>query len=227
MKKGWNLVLHMYVHTNDMRTIENLRSRICALGGTMPPKKKVKAAPEASLGFLPMLGKPAHALGKFISVVGSFWSGCPEADKKERFTSCSEFVMAYPLPFLEYYWHANRSELEPAVRAKLFPADEAGASGANDDNADDPDVPADAVVKSEKAARPPIFDHLEEVSRTLNASGPRRGTWTVKYKCSILMCKGKCDAAVTTYASGDGPVQAVRLDVDWSQLHVLYLPTKC
>ena len=35
--------------------------------------------------------------------------------------SGAEFVMAYPTPYLEYFWSANRDELEPAVRSKLFP----------------------------------------------------------------------------------------------------------
>ena len=56
--------------------------------------------------------------------------------------------MGYPLPFLEYYWYANRSELEPDVRVKLFPADGAGASGADAADADAPDAQATATIRS-------------------------------------------------------------------------------
>ncbi len=44
------------------------------------------------------------------------------------------FILAYPHPFLEYYWYANRSELDASVRLKLFPTLEhavvAGDTGA-------------------------------------------------------------------------------------------------
>jgi hypothetical protein len=43
--------------------------------------------------------------------------------------SGDEFVMAYPLPFLEYYYFANRSELPEALRAKVFGEVVAAADG--------------------------------------------------------------------------------------------------
>ena len=39
------------------------------------------------------------------------------------------FVMAYPTPFCEYYWYANRAELDDEKRKMLFPdAEQGGAS---------------------------------------------------------------------------------------------------
>ena len=46
-----------------------------------------------STGFFPLLPKPAVAVGKFASVPGKYWTGCPPADKDKRF-KCTviEFV---------------------------------------------------------------------------------------------------------------------------------------
>lgn len=45
-----------------------------------------------------------------------------------RVASGEEFVVCYPLPFLEYYWHANRGELSADARSKLFPSEVAEVS---------------------------------------------------------------------------------------------------
>eukprot|EP00310_Coccolithus_braarudii_P023901 CAMPEP_0183357408 /NCGR_PEP_ID=MMETSP0164_2-20130417/46190_1 /TAXON_ID=221442 /ORGANISM="Coccolithus pelagicus ssp braarudi, Strain PLY182g" /LENGTH=125 /DNA_ID=CAMNT_0025531011 /DNA_START=552 /DNA_END=925 /DNA_ORIENTATION=- len=37
--------------------------------------------------------------------------------------SGEEFIMAYPLPFLEHYYFENRSELPDALRAQIFPVE--------------------------------------------------------------------------------------------------------
>ena len=37
--------------------------------------------------------------------------------------SGEEFVMPCPTPFLQYYYTANKNELEPTVRGRLFPRD--------------------------------------------------------------------------------------------------------
>ena len=52
----------------------------------MPPRKaagKQKALTTA--GFWPMLPKTAVAVGKYASVVGKYWTGCPADDKLKRF----------------------------------------------------------------------------------------------------------------------------------------------
>ena len=36
-------------------------------------------------GFWPMLSKMASAVGKYTSVLGKYWSGCPSVDKEKRF----------------------------------------------------------------------------------------------------------------------------------------------
>jgi len=51
--------------------------------------------------------------------------------------SGSEFIMAYPLPFLEHYFFQNRSELPDAVREKAFPAEAVIAAGADGGGAAD------------------------------------------------------------------------------------------
>jgi len=58
-------------------------------------------------------------------------------------------------------------------------------------------------VKSEKE-RPPIFDFLELVSSNLATSGPKRGTYTLKYKCCVLTPTGMCGGEITCYQSSDG-----------------------
>ena len=49
---------------------------------------KGKAGKQSSLsgaGLYPVLAKTAHAIGKFCEVPGSFWVGCPTADKQKVF----------------------------------------------------------------------------------------------------------------------------------------------
>jgi hypothetical protein len=210
---------------------------------------KKKAAAQKTLhaaSFYPVLSKPAVAVGKYSSVVGRFWKGCPAADKEKRFlctviefvalhdfgdgvksaafllkemgvdgagslelgvASGDEFHMAYPLPFLEYYYFHNRLELPANVRDQLFPAAAGGSAngGADEDGAEDGVEPEEkkVVVKEEKE-KPPIFECLERVSSTLNVAGPKGGSYTNKYKCSILLPTGKCGCSITLYATGDG-----------------------
>ena len=48
----------------------------------MAPKAKRSAQkPLTSAGFWPLLPKTNVAIGKFVSVPGKFWEGCPSADK--------------------------------------------------------------------------------------------------------------------------------------------------
>jgi len=112
------------------------------------------------------------------------------------------FILAYPHPFLEYYWYANRSELDASVRLKLFPTLEhavvAGDAGAAETLVEEPEQ-----IKKE-TVRPPVFNHLELVSSTLNVSGPKRGAHTNKYKCTVALATGQCGASITLYATGDG-----------------------
>ena len=48
-------------------------------------KGKGKQVPLAASGLFPVLAKTAHAIGKYCLVPGSFWMGCPAADKKKLF----------------------------------------------------------------------------------------------------------------------------------------------
>ena len=98
--------------------------------------------------------------------------------------SGSEFIMAYPLPFLEHYYFNNRLELPDAVRVKAFPADAvvtagggevedgaAAADGAADGAAD---CAADGALVKQEKERAAIFDFFQEVSSTLATAGPTR-----------------------------------------------------
>ena len=52
----------------------------------MPPKAN-KASQKAltSAGFRPLLSKTTVAVGKYCSVPGKFWDGCPSADKEKQY----------------------------------------------------------------------------------------------------------------------------------------------
>jgi hypothetical protein len=124
------------------------------------------------------------------------------------------FVMAYPTPFCEYYWFANRTELDADRRIKLFPnAELAGSSeaaAAGDAPAEDggaKDGAKKVVVKSENVEKPPLFEHLELVTSTLNVEGRMRGQYTNKYTCKVMTPKGLCGCSVTLYATGDGKAE--------------------
>eukprot|EP00966_Prymnesium_polylepis_P283540 6551117-Prymnesium_polylepis.1 len=56
----------------------------------MAPKKKPSMSQKGltGAGFWPMLSKTAVAVGKYCSVPGKFWDGCPSADKETRY-KCS------------------------------------------------------------------------------------------------------------------------------------------
>jgi hypothetical protein len=114
--------------------------------------------------------------------------------------SGSEFIMAYPLPFLEHYFFQNRSELPGAVREKAFPAEAVIAAGAvGGGAADDEDTGGDGElveVQQEKAA---ILDLFELVSSNLATAGQKRGQYTNKYRlpAARLSCDVRgspCDA---------------------------------
>ena len=99
--------------------------------------------------------------------------------------SGSEFIMAYPLPFLEHYFFQNRLELPDAVRVKAFPADAVIAAGAVDGGAaDEQDTGGDGElveVQQEKAA---ILDLFELRSSVRAARQPRQSCTRMTLACS-------------------------------------------
>ena len=118
--------------------------------------------------------------------------------------SGSEFIMAYPLPFLEHYYFQNRSELPEAVRVKAFPAGAVVGGTADDEDAGSGGAPVAVKQEKEKAA---IFDLFVEVSSTLATAGPTRGKYTTKYKCCVVTPTGVCGGAATCYKTGDGKAE--------------------
>ena len=53
--------------------------------GKSKSKASVSQRALTSSGFWPMLSKPAIAVGKYASVPGKYWNGCPAADQEKRF----------------------------------------------------------------------------------------------------------------------------------------------
>ena len=131
--------------------------------------------------------------------------------------SGSEFIMAYPLPFLEHYYFNNRLELPDAVRVKAFPAGAVGTAGGGEvedggaaaDGAADgaADCAADGALVKQEKERAAIFDFFQEVSSTLATAGPTRGKFTIKYKCCVVTPKGLCGGSATCYKTGDGKAE--------------------
>ena len=75
---------HRGVLTGGGKSIIYLERSAATLA--MAPKRK-QATQKAltSAGFWPLLPKTAVAIGKFVSVPGKFWDGCPSADKEKQF----------------------------------------------------------------------------------------------------------------------------------------------
>ena len=48
-------------------------------------KMKTKQSSLQTAGLLPMLKKPAEAIGTYLYVPGAFWDKCPAADKEKIF----------------------------------------------------------------------------------------------------------------------------------------------
>ena len=57
-------------------------------------KGKAKQNSHRAAGMLPMLKKPAEAVGNNLDVPGAFWDKCPAADKEKVFVCfCTAFVL--------------------------------------------------------------------------------------------------------------------------------------
>ena len=104
--------------------------------------------------------------------------------------SGDEFVHGYPSPFLEYYYYANRGELSADLRKQLYPGEQA-ASSPTDARGEEGGEKQEVEVKQEKE-RPPIFEHFELISSEVATGGPKRGTYTNKYKCPPFSAGGRC-----------------------------------
>ena len=64
----------------------------------MAPKPAAKQKALTSAGFWPMLPKTQIAVGKYASVVGKYWTGCPADDTLKRFLCIvNEFALIHYL----------------------------------------------------------------------------------------------------------------------------------
>ena len=131
-------------------------------------------------------------------------------------TSGEDFVIRYPMPFLEYFYAGNPDKLPAAMRPKEVrsitttadtDAEVAGdgAAAGSSNGSGVQTVMASSVAEDKEM--PPIFDYLTPVSSTLATSGPKRGQYTNKYTCAIA-CQGSvvCGGAVTLYSKGKSQI---------------------
>ena len=102
------------------------------------------------------------------------------------------FVIAYPSPFLDYYYVANPTELPIHMQVQDRAADHAEVVVDEDGNAG-----AEAGDSVEKEA-PMVFQYLSLLSDTLMVAGPRRGCRALRYSCNI----SNCNSTTTLYARG-------------------------
>ena len=203
-----------------------------------PPKGKgkqkvTKQVTLARANVLPMLSKPATAIGKECHVPGDFWEKCHEGDKEKIFkctvlefdamhtfdrgiksaafevkemgesgegslemgvASGDVFYIAYPMPFLKYFYAANPADLPEHMQSSHTPPVESGGE-------------VTAVVTTKKDKEDPlILQHLDgPVSSTLNVSGSKRGCYTNKYTCNVIKDNGQvCGSKITVYKSAEG-----------------------
>ena len=119
--------------------------------------------------------------------------------------SGDEFVIGYPMPFLEYFYAANPDKLPVAIRPKeiMAEADETDGGASAEGSGEQNDSSAGTSTKTDATRKPPVFDHLSPVTSCLNVSGPKRGQYTNKYKCAIPCAGGiPCGASITLYGNG-------------------------
>ena len=196
------------------------RSKQSSLGG--------KQSSLGGAGLLPLLKPVGSAVGKYCNVPGSFWEGCPAADKDkvfrcivEEFVALHDFGSRKSAAFrAKEMGESGTGSLEPGVASGdtltiCYPLPFLqfyyDANPIASVSATDAGPPADATIKEEHEreprVKPPVFHYLQAVSSTLNTAGTRRGQYTNKYTCTIQMEKGVCGSAVTCYAAGDGKAE--------------------
>ena len=125
--------------------------------------------------------------------------------------SGDSFFLAYPAPFLQYYYDANPGELPE----HMHPATEIEISGSETPAADSTDGKKERRTKHKDD--PEILKHLTQVSSTMNMTGSKRGCYTNKYTCNIVKDDGcVCGSRVTLYKSAEG--NAYQTSNAWAHL---------
>ena len=82
------------------------------------------------------------------------------------------FILAYPTPFLEYFWYANVSELDAPVRLRLFPTLNVAVESDAEAVTEEPEV-------KKETTRPPVFNYLEPVASLKHAQRDGYKAWLV------------------------------------------------
>ena len=90
------------------------------------------------------------------------------------------FVIAYPTPFLQFFYDANPEMLPSGMR----PVTEGGAGTTASADVDlEGGDEQEQTTKQEKTQKPPVFDFLNPISSTLVTAGRKRGCYSNKYTC--------------------------------------------
>ena len=109
------------------------------------------------------------------------------------------FVIAYPTPFLQFFYDANPEMLPSGMR----PVTEGGAGTTASADVDlEGGDQQEQTTKQEKTQKPPVFDFLNPISSTLVTAGRKRGCYSNKYTCGIDVGGRLCGASITLYANG-------------------------
>ena len=122
--------------------------------------------------------KAIHDFGGGVKGAGMLMKEMGESGEgslEPGIASGEEFIMPYPNPFLQYYWAANKDELSPDVRSKVFSSEETSAETTAKADGEQPpatevSTEAGAVVKEEGAEKHPCRAYLDLVASTLNTA---------------------------------------------------------
>ena len=168
------------------------------------PAHNAQLQPPASASAVPL---PRSLLAICFTLAQVKEMGEDGAGSREPGIASGEtFIVPYPNRFLDFYYAANVEEAPgyepPAPQEPAEPAE--APSSVNADDA----WPL-AGVKSE-AERPPIFAFLTMESNQLVTSGPRRGHYTINYRCNVIneTTGLPCCTKITCYAEGAGKAVA-------------------
>ena len=165
---------------------------------------------------------------------GSYWDGCPTADKQKIFKCLTvEFIAMHDYGGGIKGGGMQVKEMGESGTGSLELGDASGEVfvipyptpflqffyDANPDMLPESMRPVATPAQSTERAgepgvevkpekeKPPVFDYLTPVSSTLNVSGPKRGTYTNVYTCCIDVGGRACGGKVTLYSSGDNKAE--------------------
>ena len=127
-----------------------------------------------------MLGRRARdGMRERVSGEGSLELGIASGDV---------FYIAYPSPFLKYFYAANPADLPDHMQPPPPPPAESGGATA-------------VVTPKADKEDPAVLQYLDgPVASTLNTSGSKRGCYTNKYTCNVIKDNGQVCGRVKGHA---------------------------